>query len=704
MNAEDPPEAVFIKVDPNFILFNSEDRDGGPGNSGIHPIEESWVKEELPDDPISFNPVGKSPEVEAYRREGFKNFGWKFWCKFCEKGFTQRSFLLRHEIIHTGAKPFRCDICSKTFGRKDQLKRHRQVHGEAWVEDEEPDDGKCKICVENCTNRDHGAIGEDSKPPEEDAGTSGAAEGMDVAQEDENDANSGNEEMKAKEKKFLCTICGVGYARAADVARHELTHTAEPKKPSIPIICEICNKTFSRKDHWKKHMRLHGIFLAKGRHKGFAEHENQCNFCGEVFQDKEQLTYHRTIHAKSFASHSCYVCKAMFETTEELRSHYMTHTDIIQGETSQEPPATTPKETPKKKYSCNHCELSFISRSKLAKHHRKHQNAKKYSCTKCGKSYDDEFKLDRHMRVHSGTTDHVCLVCNRHFPEAKNLKRHMMTHTGEKPYQCEYCTKTFTQSSNWVRHQKVHEDPVTGEMKELKPPKAPKEKKIKPQKQKEEAPTLIPKTEPIDETTYEIETLEENFDEVLQTPVAEAYQGVKEEMFEMQFNEEEDEEEEEELEEMIYDCIYCFKAFMCREKLNEHTVEVHKQARGVYYKEIVPEKKEKIYKCNLCQMSFSKTYAMARHMNLHKEEKKFCCNICGRGFDDAAKLDHHMKIHTDDRNIKCDICGKSYQSVRNLRRHEIEEQEDNKGKADDDKWKEDPCSPERLEDWKGNAN
>ena len=53
-----------------------------------------------------------------------------FTCAVCDKGFTRKQELPRHERIPTGKKPFTCAICEKGFTWNDTLQRHGKIHTE----------------------------------------------------------------------------------------------------------------------------------------------------------------------------------------------------------------------------------------------------------------------------------------------------------------------------------------------------------------------------------------------------------------------------------------------------------------------------------------------------------------------------------------------------------------------------------------------
>lgn len=59
-------------------------------------------------------------------------------CAFCEKSFSRRGRVARHERSHTGEKPYACEICGKNLSDKGTLDRHMRVHAKRPC--------KCRVC------------------------------------------------------------------------------------------------------------------------------------------------------------------------------------------------------------------------------------------------------------------------------------------------------------------------------------------------------------------------------------------------------------------------------------------------------------------------------------------------------------------------------------------------------------------------------
>lgn len=52
----------------------------------------------------------------------------EYQCLVCGRRFPHAYKLERHQLIHTGARPYCCSICGRGFNQKGNLKTHYKVH------------------------------------------------------------------------------------------------------------------------------------------------------------------------------------------------------------------------------------------------------------------------------------------------------------------------------------------------------------------------------------------------------------------------------------------------------------------------------------------------------------------------------------------------------------------------------------------------
>jgi KRAB domain-containing zinc finger protein len=46
----------------------------------------------------------------------------------CNKTFSEKSVMKKHQLIHSGQRPYACDVCNKTFTQKSNMKTHQLIH------------------------------------------------------------------------------------------------------------------------------------------------------------------------------------------------------------------------------------------------------------------------------------------------------------------------------------------------------------------------------------------------------------------------------------------------------------------------------------------------------------------------------------------------------------------------------------------------
>ncbi|XP_071987002.1 uncharacterized protein [Engystomops pustulosus] len=163
-----------------------------------------------------------------------------FCCSQCEKGFTRKSSLLKHEIIHTGEKLFSCSECGKCFMFKDHLQRHQRIHtGEKPYQ--------CSECGRRFIQK------------------SGLSK---------------HQKVHTGEKPYSCSECGKCFAEKSGLVRHQRTHTGEK-----PYSCSECDKCFAQKLELVEHHRNHT-----------GEKPFLCLECGQCFSRTSVLANHQRIH------------------------------------------------------------------------------------------------------------------------------------------------------------------------------------------------------------------------------------------------------------------------------------------------------------------------------------------------------------------------------------------------------------------------
>ncbi|XP_060938687.1 zinc finger protein 770-like [Limanda limanda] len=191
-------------------------------------------------------------------------------CSQCLKSFPSTSKLKRHEMVHTGLKPFRCPTCGKAFRQRTHLKAHegghctrkpsQPVNQQASVKklkmnNQQPQQQlypRITVCVpslQHSVNTDSQLLSLGVKSRDK---LVQDCKGPEIPNAKVNGPFKTNTKSTTCKKKKLhtCRICCKDFSSPYKLSRHLLTHSGVR-----PYKCSFCSKTLTQHGHLKSHER-----------------------------------------------------------------------------------------------------------------------------------------------------------------------------------------------------------------------------------------------------------------------------------------------------------------------------------------------------------------------------------------------------------------------------------------------------------------
>ena len=201
---------------------------------------------------------------------------------------------------------------------------------------------------------------------------------------------------------YKCNDCNRMFSRKVQYEKHIRQHAPAPDpSDELSFDCELCGKTFKNEKSLKIHSKRHST-----------KNKITCVICGKKFCQRSSLKMHLRIHNNQSKKYDCEMCDKYFLSANDLKKHRITCHDG-------------------KPFSCKICHERFSWRDQVASHYcvPQHESKLELEDTQSANSI-----MTRNIDVYQVADDQsiICGLCQRQFSQKGHLILHYRrTHNRE---------------------------------------------------------------------------------------------------------------------------------------------------------------------------------------------------------------------------------------------------------------------------------
>jgi hypothetical protein len=207
------------------------------------------------------------------------------------------------------------------------------------------------------------------------------------------------------------------------------------KENVLPRDCHICKKQFMKRKNLFEHFR-----------RVHREVMFSCEHCDLKFVSEFILKTHIKSHQvkENVLPSDCHICKKQFMKRTNMLEHFRrVHKEVL--------------------FSCEHCDMKFVSEFILKKHIKSHQG-NRINCDYCVSTFRIKEQWCKHMRKSHRGEMFSCQDCDKKFVQEANLKAHVKSRHVGIPFHCSECPATFSKKTSMQMHMRfVHSGVVVCE-------------------------------------------------------------------------------------------------------------------------------------------------------------------------------------------------------------------------------------------------